>query len=153
MAQRRGSSGARGTRAGAGKTAGAKRGAAGGRGAAKRGAAAKRGSAAAKRGGAAKKGAAKRAAPIPRRNTRTPDSYRGAVNLRGSDNYASKLREADVRKAKDAHDRGAGVRELASKYGVNPSTMSRALRGLTFQHVPTGGRARGAKRAGGGRAR
>ena len=145
MAQRRGGSGARGTRAGAGKSAGGKRGAAGGRGASKRGASAKSGAA---RKGGTRAGAAKRGAPATRRNTRAPESYRGAVNLRGSDNYASKLREADVRRAKEAHDRGAGVRELAAKYGVNPSTMSRALRGLTFQHVPTS-RSRGAKRAGG----
>ena len=77
-----------------------------------------------------------------RRNTgtrwstrRQPKTYRGAVNLRGSDNYASKLRETDVVRAKQMHARGATVRDLARRFGVHASTMSRALRGLTFGHV------------------
>ncbi len=33
------------------------------------------------------------------------------------------------------HKRGMALHELAGKFGVHASTMSRALRKLTFRHV------------------
>jgi transposase-like protein len=40
-----------------------------------------------------------------------------------------------VLRAKQMHSRGATVRDLARRFDVHASTMSRALRGLTFGHV------------------
>ena len=82
----------------------------------------------------------KRTADTRFSSRRQPRTYRGAVNLRGSDNYASKLSEADVARCKAAFARGATVGELATRYDVHASTMSRALRGLTFGHVRGNGR-------------
>jgi hypothetical protein len=66
---------------------------------------------------------------------RQPDRYAGAANRKGSDNFASKLTEKDVVKARQMHKRGTPLHELADKFGVHASTMSRALRRLTFKHV------------------
>jgi DNA invertase Pin-like site-specific DNA recombinase len=66
---------------------------------------------------------------------RQPKRYGGAVNLKGSDNFASKLTEKIVERARSAHKKGATVTELADRYGVNKSTMSRALRKQTYRHV------------------
>jgi DNA invertase Pin-like site-specific DNA recombinase len=66
---------------------------------------------------------------------RQPARYAGAANRKGSDNFASKLTEKDVSKARQMHKRGMPLHELAEKFGVHASTMSRALRKLTFRHV------------------
>lgn len=67
--------------------------------------------------------------------SRPPESYGGAVNRLGSSNYQSKLRETDIARARKAFKSGSSVNDLARKFDVHPSTMSRALRGLTFGHV------------------
>jgi len=66
---------------------------------------------------------------------RQPARYAGAANRKGSDNFASKLTEKDVSKARQMHKKGMALHELADKFGVHASTMSRALRKLTFRHV------------------
>ena len=68
-------------------------------------------------------------------STRQPRKYGGAAHRRGSDNFASKLTEKDVIKARQMHKRGTPLHELADKFGVHASTMSRALRKLTFRHI------------------
>lgn len=68
-------------------------------------------------------------------STRQPRKYGGAAHRKGSDNFASKLTEKSVVKARQAHKKGASVTELADKFGVNKSTMSLALRRKTFRHV------------------
>lgn len=68
-------------------------------------------------------------------STRQPRKYGGAAHRKGSANFASKLTEKDVVKARSAHKKGASVTDLAEKYGVNKSTMSLALRRKTFRHV------------------
>jgi predicted DNA binding protein len=68
-------------------------------------------------------------------STRQPRKYGGAAHRKGSDNFASKLTEKDVVRARQAHKKGASVTELADKFGVNKSTMSLALRRKTFRHV------------------
>ncbi|MEP7345758.1 MAG: hypothetical protein ABI877_10840 [Gemmatimonadaceae bacterium] len=68
-------------------------------------------------------------------STRQPRKYGGAAHRRGSDNFASKLTEKDVVRARLAHKKGASVTDLAAKYKVNKSTMSLALRRKTFKHV------------------
>ena len=86
------------------------------------------------RGGAksaSKRGAGARSSQA----ARPPESYGGAVNRLGSSNYQSKLREADIARARKAFKSGTSVNDLARKFDVHPSTMSRALRGLTFGHV------------------
>ena len=88
---------------------------------------------ASKRSGA--KSASKRGAAKSSQASRPPESYGGAVNRLGSSNYQSKLREADIARARKAFRSGTSVNDLARKFDVHPSTMSRALRGLTFGHV------------------
>ena len=66
---------------------------------------------------------------------RQPARYAGAANRKGSDNFASKLTEKDVSKARAMHKKRMALHELADKFGVHASTMSRALRKLTFRHV------------------
>ena len=68
-------------------------------------------------------------------STRQPRKYGGAAHRRGSDNFASKLTETVVARARVAHKKGASVTDLAAKYKVNKSTMSLALRRKTFKHV------------------
>ena len=68
-------------------------------------------------------------------STRQPRKYGGAAHRRGSDNFASKLTETIVARARVAHKKGASVTDLAAKYKVNKSTMSLALRRKTFKHV------------------
>ena len=67
--------------------------------------------------------------------TRQPKRYGGGANRKGSDNFAAKLTEAQVRRARALYQRGAQIKALAKKYGVNASTMSLAVRRLTFKHV------------------
>jgi hypothetical protein len=66
---------------------------------------------------------------------RQPKHYGGAVHLKGSDNYASKLTERDVKLARQLYKKGTQIKVLAKRFGVNASTMSLAVRRLTFRHV------------------
>jgi hypothetical protein len=86
-------------------------------------------------GRSAAKSGARRGAAKSSQASRPPESYGGAVNRLGSSNYQSKLREADIARARKAFKSGTSVNDLARKFDVHPSTMSRALRGLTFGHV------------------
>ena len=81
------------------------------------------------------KSASKRSGARSSQAARPPESYGGAVNRLGSSNYQSKLRETDIARARKAFRSGTSVNDLARKFDVHPSTMSRALRGLTFGHV------------------
>ena len=78
----------------------------------------------------------------PRRSTRSrfsatrqPRRYGGGAHRKGSENFAAKLTEAKVRAARALYKKGAQIKVLAKKYGVNASTMSLAVRRLTFKHV------------------
>lgn len=68
-------------------------------------------------------------------STRQPKRYGGAAGRKGSKNLQAKLTEAEVRQARALYKRGALIKTLARKYRVNASTMSLAVRGLTFRHV------------------
>lgn len=68
-------------------------------------------------------------------SSRQPKRYGGAAGLKGSRNLQAKLTEAIVRKARAEYRKGALIKVLARKYRVNASTMSLAVRGLTFRHV------------------
>jgi hypothetical protein len=68
-------------------------------------------------------------------STVQPKRYGGAVNRKGSKNLQAKLTEAKVRLARQLYKRGAQIKVLARKFGVDPSTMSLAVRRLTFRHV------------------
>lgn len=68
-------------------------------------------------------------------STVQPKRYGGAVYLKGSKNTQAKLTEAKVRMARQLHKRGAQIKALARRFGVDPSTMSLAVRRLTFRHV------------------
>jgi hypothetical protein len=73
----------------------------------------------------------------PHRFSRTnqPARYGGAAGLKGSNNFAAKLTERAVSTARRAHRRGVSLTVLAKRYKVSLSTMSRAVRKLTFRHV------------------
>ena len=66
---------------------------------------------------------------------RQPKRYGGAAHLKGSDNYAAKLTEQNVKLARQLYEKGAQIKVLARRFGVNASTMSLAVRRLTFRHV------------------
>ncbi len=66
---------------------------------------------------------------------RQPKEYGGAAHRKGSENFAAKLTEKKVSWARREHRRGVAILKLARKLRVHPSTMSRALNGVTFQHV------------------
>ena len=68
-------------------------------------------------------------------STVQPKRYGGAVNLKGSKNTQAKLTEAKVRIARQLHRRGTKITVLARRFGVDASTMSLAVRRLTFRHV------------------
>lgn len=80
---------------------------------------------------------------MPRRTSRStrfssqrqPKRYRGAAHRKGSDNYAAKLTERDVKLARRLYKAGTPIKTLAKRFRVNPSTMSLAVRRLTFRHV------------------
>lgn len=79
---------------------------------------------------------AKRADMLTRfSSSRQPKRYGGAAGRKGSKNLQAKLTEAVVRQARAAYKKGALIKSLARKYKVNASTMSLAVRGLTFRHV------------------
>jgi DNA-binding MarR family transcriptional regulator len=64
-----------------------------------------------------------------------PKRYGGGANRKGSDNYAAKLTEAQVRIARRLYKQGKEIKSIAERFGVSPSTMSLAVRRLTFRHV------------------
>ena len=64
-----------------------------------------------------------------------PARYGGAVLLKGSEIHSSKLTEEIVAKARRLHREGTLLTVLAKRHRVSLSTMSRAVRGLTFRHV------------------
>ena len=66
---------------------------------------------------------------------RQPKHYGGGAHRKGSDNYAAKLTEKKVQLARRLYKRGTQIKILAKKFGVDPSTMSLAVRRLTFRHV------------------
>jgi len=68
-------------------------------------------------------------------STVQPKRYGGAVYLKGSRNTQAKLTEARVKLARQLHKKGAQIKTLARRFGVDPSTMSLAVRRLTFRHV------------------
>ncbi len=68
-------------------------------------------------------------------STVQPKRYGGAVHLKGSENTQAKLTEAKVKLARRLHKRGTQIKVLARRFGVDPSTMSLAVRRLTFRHV------------------
>jgi DNA-binding NarL/FixJ family response regulator len=81
---------------------------------------------------------------MPRRRTsrstrfssrRQPKRYGGAAHRKGSENYAAKLTERDVKTARRLYKAGMQIKQLARRFRVNPSTMSLAVRRLTFRHV------------------
>lgn len=79
----------------------------------------------------------------PRRSSRStrfssrrqPKRYGGAAHRKGSDNFAAKLTERIVKIARKLYRKGTPIKDLAKRFGVNPSTMSLAVRRLTFKHV------------------
>ena len=68
-------------------------------------------------------------------STVQPKRYGGAVNRKGSKTLQAKLTEAKVKQARQLYAKGAQIKVLARKFGVDPSTMSLAVRRLTFKHV------------------
>ncbi len=68
-------------------------------------------------------------------STVQPKRYGGAAYLKGSENTQAKLTEAKVKLARRLHKQGAQIKALARRFGVDPSTMSLAVRRLTFRHV------------------
>lgn len=53
----------------------------------------------------------------------------------GSGNHNSVLLEKDVKQMRSEFNNGANFQELARKYGVNRSTVSRIIRRSTWRHV------------------
>lgn len=68
-------------------------------------------------------------------STVQPKHYGGAANLKGSKNTQAKLTEAKVKIARRLHRQGTKIKVLARRFGVDASTMSLAVRRLTFRHV------------------
>ena len=66
---------------------------------------------------------------------RQPKRYGGGAHRKGSENFAAKLTEKQVVTARRLYKRGVKIKVLAKRYGVDPSTMSLAVRRLTFRHV------------------
>jgi DNA-binding NarL/FixJ family response regulator len=66
---------------------------------------------------------------------RQPKRYGGGANRKGSDNYAAKLTESEVRIARRLYKQGKEIKTIAERFGVSPSTMSLAVRRITFRHV------------------
>ena len=64
-----------------------------------------------------------------------PARYGGGAHRKGSANYSAKLTEAKVRQARALYKQGVQIKKLARRFGVDASTMSLAVRRLTFRHV------------------
>jgi DNA-binding MarR family transcriptional regulator len=68
-------------------------------------------------------------------STRQPKHYGGGAHRKGSKNFAAKLNERQVAAARRLYKKGIQIKEIAARYGVDPSTMSLAVRRITFRHV------------------
>jgi DNA-binding MarR family transcriptional regulator len=66
---------------------------------------------------------------------RQPKRYGGGAHRKGSDNYAAKLNEKQVKIARRLYKEGKQIKDIAERFRVSPSTMSLAVRRLTFRHV------------------
>ncbi len=64
-----------------------------------------------------------------------PKRYGGGAHRKGSDNFAAKLTEAQVKTARRLYREGKEIKAIAERFGVSPSTMSLAVRRITFRHV------------------
>lgn len=64
-----------------------------------------------------------------------PKRYGGGANRKGSDNFAAKLTETQVKTARQMYKKGKEIKLIAERFGVSPSTMSLAVRRITFRHV------------------
>ena len=64
-----------------------------------------------------------------------PKHYGGGAHRKGSENFAAKLTEAQVKTARRLYREGKEIKRIAERFGVSPSTMSLAVRRLTFKHV------------------
>lgn len=64
-----------------------------------------------------------------------PKHYGGGAHRKGSDNFAAKLTEAQVKIARRLYKEGKEIKAIAERFGVSPSTMSLAVRRITFRHV------------------
>ncbi len=64
-----------------------------------------------------------------------PKRYGGGAHRKGSENFAAKLTEAQVKTARRLHKQGKEIKAIAERFGVSPSTMSLAVRRITFRHV------------------
>lgn len=70
-----------------------------------------------------------------KQNVRHAFDVIGRKPLRGEMSGMSKLTEHDVKMAKAMHDSGKSYRSIAKEIGVDPITISRAVRGITWSHV------------------
>jgi DNA-binding NarL/FixJ family response regulator len=64
-----------------------------------------------------------------------PKRYGGGANRKGSDNFAAKLTEKQVVAARKLYKQGKQIKAIAERFKVAPSTMSLAVRRITFRHV------------------
>lgn len=64
-----------------------------------------------------------------------PKRYGGGANRKGSDNFAAKLTEKQVVAARKLYKDGKQIKAIAERFKVAPSTMSLAVRRITFKHV------------------
>ncbi|MFN8654201.1 MAG: helix-turn-helix domain-containing protein [Gemmatimonadales bacterium] len=64
-----------------------------------------------------------------------PKRYGGGAHRKGSENFAAKLTEAQVKIARRLYKEGKEIKVIAERFGVSPSTMSLAVRRKTFRHV------------------
>ena len=64
-----------------------------------------------------------------------PKRYGGGANRKGSDNFAAKLTEKQVVMARKLYKDGKQIKLIAERFDVAPSTMSLAVRRITFRHV------------------
>lgn len=64
-----------------------------------------------------------------------PKRYGGGAHRKGSANFAAKLTEVQVKLARRLYKDGKEIKAIAERFGVSPSTMSLAVRRITFRHV------------------
>lgn len=60
-------------------------------------------------------------------------------HARGSARPSAKLAEADIPRIRRAYAGGERQKSIASRYGVDPSTISLITSGVTWSHIPTEG--------------
>jgi DNA-binding NarL/FixJ family response regulator len=68
-------------------------------------------------------------------SSRQPKRYGGGAHRKGSANFAAKLNEKQVVIARRLYKQGKEIKAIAKRFGVSPSTMSLAVRRITFRHV------------------